>query len=107
MTPEYEQGYRDGMENLSAQVGYLNDQVSKVTAILHKAVFANKADTPPKPGMHIWLIMDADMITSGYYLGGKYIADSGIFVEPKFWCMIPKVVAGEDDGPRRKLVKRG
>lgn len=106
MTPEYEQGYRDGMEHISNQVSYLNEQVLKVTAILTKAVFVNPANTPPKPGMHIWLVLDKEMITTGYYLGGKYIADSGLVVDPEFWCMIPKIIAGEDDGPRRKLVKR-
>lgn len=106
MTPEYEQGYRDGMEHISSQVAYLNDQMVKVTAILHKAVFTNPSANPPKPGMHVWLILDKDMITTGYYLAGKYIADSGYVVDPTFWCMIPKIVSGEDEGPRRKLVKR-
>lgn len=106
MTPEYEQGYRDGMDHLSQQVDYLNNQVVKVTEILHKAVFVNPASNPPKPGMHIWLVMDKEILSTGYYLGGKYIADSGYIVDPLFWCMIPRVIAGEDDGPRRKLVKR-
>lgn len=106
MTPEYEQGYRDGMEHISNQVSYLNEQVQRVTEILTKAVFVNPVTTPPKPGMHVWLVMDKEMISTGYFLGGQYLADSGYVVDPLFWCMIPKVIAGEDDGPRRKLVKR-
>lgn len=106
MTTEYEQGYRDGMEHISSQVTYLNEQVLKVTGILSKAVFVNPGTTPPKPGMRLWLVLDAEMITTGYYVGGKYISDSGYEVNPIFWCMIPKVITGEDGGPRRKLVKR-
>lgn len=105
MTPDYEQGYRDGMEHLSHQVAHLNDQVLRVTNILSRAVFINPSETPPRPMMHIWLVIDSDMLTSGYFLDGRYIADSGMEVFPMFWCMIPKAIAGEDDGPRR-LVKR-
>jgi len=107
MTPEYEQGYRDGMEHLSNQVAYLNDQIQKVTGILGKAVFVNPASNPPKPGMHIWLVLDKEMITTGYYISGKYIADSGYEVIPEYWCMIPRIIAGRDDGPRKQIVKRG
>ena len=107
MTPEYEQGYRDGMEHISSQVMHLNEQIQKITGVLHKAVFVNPASRYPKPGMHIWMILDKEMITTGYYLGGKYIADSGLEVVPEYWCMVPRVIAGEDDSPRRKLVKRG
>lgn len=106
MTSEYEQGYRDGMEHISKQVDYLNEQVHKVTGILSKAVFVNPGNTPPKANMHVWLVIDKEMISTGYYMGGQYVADSGHVVNPMFWCMIPKVIAGDDDGPRRKLVKR-
>lgn len=106
MTPEYEQGYRDGMAHISQQISYLNDQITRVTSILAKAVFVNPGNTPPKPGLHVWLVMDKEMVSTGYYIGGKYVADSGYIVEPLFWCMIPSIISGEDTGPRRRLVKR-
>lgn len=105
MTPEYEQGYKDGMENLASQVSYLNSQIQKVTGILTRAVFVNPGSTPPRPNMRVWLVLDPEMITTGYYLGGKYVADSGYEVVPQFWCMIPRALSGEEPGPRRKLIK--
>lgn len=101
----YEQGYRDGMAHVTSQVEYLNDQVTRVAHILTKAVFTQPSDTPPKPNMHIWLILDKDRITTGYYLAGKYIADSGIEVKPTHWCMIPAIVSGDPSGPLRRIVK--
>lgn len=105
MTPEYEQGYRDGMNHLSQQMEHLNSQVVRMAELLSKAAFVRKADEHPKPNMHIWLILDEDMVTSGYFTGKEYLADSGVFVNPKFWCMIPKIVTGENLGPRRRIVK--
>jgi len=104
MTP-YEQGYCDGMAHISSQVEYVNEQVARITQILTKAVFTQKAGTPPRPNMHIWLILDADRITTGYFLGGKYIADSGLEVFPTHWCMIPSIVTGENPGPRKRIIK--
>jgi hypothetical protein len=102
---QYEQGYCDGMEHMSSQVQYINDQVARIAQILTKAVFTQPSATPPKPNTHIWLILDNDRITTGYYLGGKYIADSGIEVKPIYWCMIPSIVSGKNDGPLKRIIK--
>lgn len=106
MNTEYERGYREGAEHISKQVDYLNSQVLRVTELLSKAVFVRAAKDHPKPNMHIWLVLEEDMITTGYFTGGSYVADSGYVVTPRFWCMIPSVITGEPNGIRRRIVKR-
>lgn len=104
MTEDYERGYREGSEQLRQQMEYLNDQMTRVSQILTKAVFLQPAKAAPKPGLRIWLILDADTITTGYYLNGKYLSDGGAYVEPTHWCMIPNAITG-GTGTRRRIVK--
>ena len=77
MTP-YEEGYRDGMEHLSKQADHINEQVAKVAQILTKAVFVHSCSVSnPKPNTRLWLILGDDIITTGYFIGGQYLADGG------------------------------
>lgn len=90
---DYEEGYKDGMAHITSQVKYLNDHVSRIADILTRAIFVSPANKPPKPNINLWLILPGEIITTGYYMKGEYIADSGAIVEPTHWCMPPTVVA--------------
>jgi hypothetical protein len=104
---DYEQGYKDGMSHISQQVSYINQKFTRITQILTKAVFTNEASVVPKTNMHIWLVLDKDMITSGYYIGGNYISDSGHIMYPTHWCMIPSEISGRDETEPRRRIARG
>ena len=105
LSEDYLRGYKDGMDHISAQVDHINDQMNRLNQILTKAVFAVDAKNKPRPGLRLWLVLDPDSITTGYYLSGKFISDAGCFVEPTHWCLIPPSITGEVRKSRRRIVK--
>lgn len=94
------------MRHLSRQVEYLEDQLRRVSSILNKALFIQESESPPRPGVNLWLILDGGIVTTGYYLNREYVADSGAVVHPTHWCMIPPTVKREVDDARKVLKVR-
>lgn len=94
MSPEYENGYRDGMEHVSKQVEFVNERMVRLAELLNKAFFVQPVSSKPRPGINLWLILDNGIVTPGYYINGEYVADSGAIVSPEFWCIVPPIVNG-------------
>lgn len=93
----YQEGYIDGMRNMATQVGYVEEQMGRLTALLMKAVMIRPASSKPKPGLDLWLILAPGIVTTGFYLNKEFIADSGMVVSPTHWCVVPPILKGNQD----------
>lgn len=102
----YENGYRDGMQHMATQMHHMNEQMGRMSDLLHRALFVQEAGSYPRPGVNLWLILDGGIVTTGYFMDGRYVADSGAVVSPTHWCMIPPAVSGSVNRGRRRILPR-
>lgn len=86
---DYERGYRDGTEHFKAQMKILYGEVGVIRSKLSDAAIFITSDQRPKPNIILWLVLDGGIITPGFFVGGVYLALSGIEVYPSHWAAIP------------------